>query len=315
MSEPQLPHPQPEGQPQPYPYPQPPQGYPQPQAHPSPPGAPGGPVDPATLWAVPSQFPVAPPKVRKPRPWLRTALRWSIAVVLCAAVGTGTALGVMAPRRTDVPGLKTAADARYTFPGLVLPALPSKSPAPGDDTNVDHMHSADLRRLLLPAPVGAKPDTDFPGAKGWYPVSKFNALFTDNNASDADFVDLMAEDGVRHIAATAWTMPDGTRTEVYMLQFRSSSAASTLHSALTTGARLKKAPKVAFLDQLDVPALKGTQFTTGSGAAVAGTLPALRGAFLENGEIEVLVLMTNPKAVPMVDFTQVVTLQGELLQG
>ncbi|MEU4587854.1 hypothetical protein AB0F92_38375 [Kitasatospora aureofaciens] len=85
----------------------------------------------------------------------RAAVRWSCAVLVFAIAGTGTALAVTAPERTDIPGLATANDGRYTFPPLTLPPLPSGKAAPDLKDNSKGLHQADLRYLLLPAPKEA----------------------------------------------------------------------------------------------------------------------------------------------------------------
>lgn len=82
----------------------------------------------------------------------RAAVRWSAAVVVCALAGTGTALAVTAQERTDLPGLATPKDGRYTFPALVLPQLPTGKAVPKENTN---RHAAELRALLLPTPQEA----------------------------------------------------------------------------------------------------------------------------------------------------------------
>ncbi|MFF2077914.1 SPOR domain-containing protein [Kitasatospora sp. NPDC058162] len=93
----------------------------------------------------------------------KAAVRWGSAVLVFALAGTGAALAVTAPERTDIPGLATAGDGRYTFPPLALPPLPSGKAAPdlkdkGRDKTKDKdagLHLADLRYLLLPAPKEA----------------------------------------------------------------------------------------------------------------------------------------------------------------
>ncbi|MFF4815602.1 hypothetical protein ACFY2K_13565 [Kitasatospora sp. NPDC001309] len=89
----------------------------------------------------------------------KAAVRWGCAVLVFALAGTGTALAVTAPERTDIPGLATAGDGRYTFPPLALPPLPSGKAAPNlKDKAKDKgaaVHLADLRHLLLPVPKEA----------------------------------------------------------------------------------------------------------------------------------------------------------------
>ncbi|MFE7589601.1 hypothetical protein ACFU6K_09375 [Kitasatospora sp. NPDC057512] len=83
----------------------------------------------------------------------KAAVRWSGAVLVFALAGTGSALAVTAPDRTDLPGLATASDGRYTFAPLTLPPLPAGKEAPDDKGKSPH--HADLRYLLLPAPKEA----------------------------------------------------------------------------------------------------------------------------------------------------------------
>ncbi len=90
----------------------------------------------------------------------KAAVRWSCAALVFALAGTGTALAVTAPERTDIPGLATAGDGRYTFPPLTLPPLPSGKAAP--DGKGKALHYADLRHLLLPAPKEAGGSTSAP---------------------------------------------------------------------------------------------------------------------------------------------------------
>ncbi|MFM9607084.1 hypothetical protein ACKI1T_45545, partial [Streptomyces turgidiscabies] len=77
-------------------------------------------------------------------------MRWTAAVVVFAAAGTGAAYGIVGMERTDVPGLATESDGRWAYPTLVKPPLPSGSPGPFAETNPAGTHHADLRALLLP---------------------------------------------------------------------------------------------------------------------------------------------------------------------
>ncbi|WP_052069596.1 hypothetical protein [Streptacidiphilus albus] len=302
------------GQPQPGPFPvgQPQPWYPPgqgPQPGQQPGLQPGQPLY-AQAWGVP-QYLGVPPQPKRERPWLRTLLRWSVAGVVFLAVGSLTTLAVSLPKRTDMPGLKTPGDNRYVFPALQLPELPPNGlgPAEGAAQNGTTVHLADLRGLLLPAPVGAKTDASYPGAKGWYPQAAYAAKFTDATELAAKFADY----GLRHIAATAWTGPDGTRTEIYLLAFRSSSSASVLYNYDVSSTQPAAAPTVIAQDDVTFPALNGTSVTTlaeSSGAPAPTDL-----AFMNNGDVEAVILMTNAKAINPVTFNQVVTLQGELLQG
>lgn len=133
----------------------------------APPAAPGAPEAPATggafgadPWAVPGEGsvppllpPVGPEELAARRTRRRNAaLRWGAAALVCALAGTGAAVAVTTPERTDIPGLATRSDGRYTFPALVLPPLPSGKAVPKESKS---RHAADLRYLLLPAPKEA----------------------------------------------------------------------------------------------------------------------------------------------------------------
>ena len=75
-----------------------------------------------------------------------------LASTAASVVGVGCAFAVMAPPRTDLPGLKTPSDGRYVFAPLSLPTLAPGQLPPGDLANTGEQHMADIRKLLLPAP-------------------------------------------------------------------------------------------------------------------------------------------------------------------
>ncbi|MFD7589472.1 hypothetical protein ACFV84_29030 [Kitasatospora sp. NPDC059811] len=117
-----------------------------------------------TPTGTPAEFPAAPaaetPEEHEARlarrsARRRAAARWATATLVFALAGTGAALAVTAPERTDLPGLATPGDGRYTFPPLTLPPLPSGSSAPDRTGGKNALHAADLRYLLLPAPKEA----------------------------------------------------------------------------------------------------------------------------------------------------------------
>ncbi|MEV7777691.1 hypothetical protein [Kitasatospora sp. NPDC088351] len=129
------------------------------------PPAPVAPVVPpaaeVNVWSAPEAPLLPPPPAETPeeRAARRTrrrkaALRWSAAVLVLALAGTGAAAAVTAPDRTDLPGLATESDGRYTFPALALPPLPSGKAAPSAKESKGR-HAADLRHLLLPVPKEA----------------------------------------------------------------------------------------------------------------------------------------------------------------
>ena len=265
---------------------------------------------PSAVWAVPAHM--APPKPE--RPWKRTAQRWSLLGGLFLGVALVTAVGVMVPNRTDLPGLKTPADARYTFPALKLPALPPKEQGPNETgaATGTAVHFADLRQLLLPAPVGARADTSLPGAGGWYPTASYLAGFSNR----AILGGTLSEYGLRHIAATGWTMPDGTRTAIYLLGFRSPSSAQAVYTYDSTDSTLLEAAAVTADRTADAyPGFEGIAQVSFAQDAAGPRQQAVRLAFLDEGDTEALVVLSNPRSVPLVDFEQVAVLQNEMLQG
>ncbi|QMU66926.1 hypothetical protein [Streptacidiphilus sp. P02-A3a] len=277
---------------------------PQPQAPPQPP--PGG--FPATMvWAVPAYLPPGPP-----RPWRRTALRWAIAAAVFLVVGAVTAAVMMVPARTDLPGLRTPSDHRYTFAPLRLPELPSGAAGPNEQgpASGNQTHAADLRRLLLTAPVGGKPDPGYPGASGWYSPTGFAAKFSDGDDLRKQF----ADHGLRHIAATAWTGPDGTRTEIYLLAYRSDTTVTALFSSEFDTMVPMAAPYVGEESDPFFPGVGSSNVMLA--VEPAGTsAPAADVVWLDCADVEAVIVMTNPKAVTPATLTQVVTLQNDLLQG
>lgn len=253
---------------------------------------------------------------RRKRPWLRTTLRWSTAVVVCAAVGTGTAFAVMAPKRTDVPGLRTPADSRYAFAPLSLPHLPPKAVGPAQDhARTGHAeHAADLRKLLLPPPVGAdrKPALKL-DPNGWYGNASYVADFGGNVVTAAELNDY----GVRHIAAESWTAADGVRTQIYLLGYRSQGDASFAYSE-DQGTLRPTDGTVMGVDSSSPAVFSGllpdTQTSVLSQASGLGRR-AVRMALINAGDVEAIVVMSSPDQVPLLNFEQVVDLQGEMLQG
>ena len=239
-------------------------------AHQVPPQPPLGGFAPATVWAVPAHL-SAPH--RPPRRWLRTALRWATAAAVFLVVGAVTAAVVMVPARTDLPGLKTPSDHRYTFAPLRLPTLP---------------------------PGAAGPNEQDPAAG--------------NQTHDADLLNQFADHGLRHVAATGWTGPDGTHTTIYLLAYRSDATVTTLFSNDTTSTVPNVAPFIEFASDPSFPGIDSSEVMHASEPAAA-PVPAAEVVFLDSADVEAVIVMTNPKAVDPATVTQVVTLQNELLQG
>ncbi|WP_420856532.1 hypothetical protein [Streptomyces mangrovisoli] len=270
---------------------------------------------------APPLVPVAPvatvAPVKKDRRVLRAVLRWSAAVVVFAVAGAGTAYGITRMDRTDVPGLATQSDGRWDYPTLVKPPLPSGSPGPLVKSNTAGAHYADLRKLVLPAPKGAKADKTLAGDDGWLDRKILLAEYaskTDREALGGKLTDY----GLRHIAARGWTMPDGTRTRIYLLQFDTAALADDMMSKEITGysepvypitgegtsARDEVFPEKAQVADLVVnPYVEQKPY----GAE------QVRQAYLSAGDTVAIVLQSRKGEALAVPFEQTVTLQSELL--
>ncbi|MGP3754022.1 hypothetical protein [Streptomyces sp. IBSNAI001] len=194
---------------------------PAPQDLPAPaPAQDAAPPDPAQ-----DSVPVAP---RPPRRVLRAVLRWTAAVLVLGGLGAGTAAGITSMKRTDVPGLATRDDGRWDYPELSLPALPADAPRPYSDSNPAEVHHADLRRLLLPAPAGATVDRKLDG--GWVDIARYAAEYGKDDR--AALTQRLKDSALRHLTARGWTMPDGTSSRVYLLQFNSVAYSTEFHDRL-----------------------------------------------------------------------------------
>ncbi|MFF3005193.1 hypothetical protein ACFVTF_20550 [Kitasatospora sp. NPDC057940] len=212
----------------------------------------------------------------------RAAARWATATLVFALAGTGAALAVTAPERTDLPGLATPGDGRYTFPPLTLPPLPSGSSAPERTGGKSALHAADLRYLLLPAPKEAGGSL----TPALYPVPTASATGTPSASATpsptasasasasasagagpstapagqapADWVtcdamladqrdpaalrELLLRDACRAATVREWTASDGTRTQIRLLRFGGSFESWNVFSSLRADARPNALP-------------------------------------------------------------------------
>ncbi|MFD0270161.1 hypothetical protein ACFVGY_26925 [Streptomyces sp. NPDC127106] len=150
-----------------------------------------------------------------------TALCWLAAAVAFAAFGAGTAYGITRAERTDLPGLTTAGDGRWDYPVLAKPTLAPGAPQPFAADNKDGIHYAALFQLLLPAPAGSAPDKEFKVEQD-QKVSEDAFLEEFEPTVRAKMKQEFTDEGLRQIVGRGWTMPDGTRTRVYLLRFASS---------------------------------------------------------------------------------------------
>lgn len=260
--------------------------------------------------------PAPEPHPEKNRRILRAALRWTAAVAVFAAFGAGTAYGVTQMDRTDVPGLATQSDGRWDYPTLVRPPLPSGSPGPLVDSNKAGAHYADLRELVLPAPKGATADPALRGTDGWLDRKVFLAEFAADQREE--MAQKLTDYGLRHIAARGWTLPDGTRARIFLLQFSTAAVAEQLTSDELAdysspahsfrGADLYE-PDEAFAT---IPRPKDVNITPYSETKPYGA-EQLRLAFVSAGDTVAVVEQSRKGGAATVPFQQTVTLQGELL--
>jgi len=268
-------------------------------------------VDPLALPAPPA------PPVKKDRRVLRAVLRWTAAVVVFGAVGTSAAYGITRMERTDVPGLATETDGRWDYPTISKPPLPSGSPAPFADANKAGAHYADLRKLVLPAPKGAKADAALGGEDGWLARKTFLAEYAEKVDRET-VAQLLTDYGLRHIAARGWTTQDGTHTRIYLLQFNTAAVADEVITTklanydspqyAVRGAALterdEKFPERAAVDEI-------TRFAYTESKPYGAE--QVRQAYLSAGDTLALIVQSRKGTAQAVPFQQTVILQSQLL--
>lgn len=274
------------------------------------------PEAPPVVAAEPPPVVVEPP-VKKDRRVLGAVLRWTAAVVVLAAVGSSTAYGITRMERTDVPGLATETDGRWTYPEITKPPLPSGSPAPFTEANPASVHYADLRALLLPAPKGAKADKALPGRDGWLAKKDFLSVYGSKEDRD-DLGQVLTDHGLRHVAARGWTAPDGTRTRIYLLQFDSGQVADVLQQDHLTSYdspnhALRGAAEVhtdeEFPSEAEVMNVRHYSYTESKPYGAE----QVRQAYLVSGDVVGLVVQSRKGGAAAVPFQQTVILQSQLL--
>ncbi|WP_329288697.1 hypothetical protein [Streptomyces sp. NBC_01455] len=259
----------------------------------------------------------AEPPVKKDRRVLRAVLRWTAAAVVFAAVGTSAAYGITRMERTDVPGLATESDGRWDYPEITMPPLPEDSPRPFDDANKAGTHYADLRRLVLPAPKGAKADAALRGEDGWLATKTFLAEYASKD--DRETVgQLLTDNGLRNIAARGWRTPDGTHTRIYLLHFGTAAVVDELGTvALTSYDSPKYAMRGAaamsrddeFPDRAGIDDVVRTAYTETKPYGAEH----VREAYLTAGDTLAVIVQSREGVAKAVPFQQTVVLQSQLL--
>ncbi|WP_432124845.1 hypothetical protein [Streptomyces sp. C10-9-1] len=244
----------------------------------------------------------------------RATALWAAALLVCGGAGAGTALAITSAERSDVPGLRTQADGRWDYPRLSLPALPSGVPRPFTKGNDGEVHHADLRDLLLPAPRGAKADEVSDG--GFVPVDRYLAEYEEEQREELR--QALTDLGLRHVAARAWTMPDGVRARVYLLRFPSVAYATAYKDRHLVLGRTVETPLAAGPESV----LDGTYTGTGKVAGTSSYVYSeprpygreqLRQGYVLAGDTLALVVHARKGGVPAVPFHQSLVLQNQLL--
>ncbi|MFE5816845.1 hypothetical protein ACFQ6S_26055 [Streptomyces sp. NPDC056479] len=257
-----------------------------------------------------------PPAPAKDRRVLRAVLRWTVAVAVFAVVGAGTAYGIAGMERTDVPGLKTESDGRWTYPTLTKPPLPSGSPQPYAPENKAEAHYADLRALLLPAPEGAVDDKALHGSDGWLATKDFLTEYSDKAERD-EFRQKLVDAGLRHVAARGWTTQDGTHTRIYLLHFDTAAVVDDLAGEVApySGPGYKvRGTEASVLDNgfAEVPwPGKFSRFAYAESEPYGAE--QVRQAYLAAGDVLGVVVQSRKGTAKAVPFQQTVTLQSQLL--
>ncbi len=244
-------------------------------------------------------------------------LRWAAAVAVFAAVGSAAAYGVARMDRTDVPGLATRTDGRWTYPELTMPALPSGRPGPFARTNPAGTHYADLRELVLPAPEGAEADKSLRGKDGWLTTDAFLKEYGGTSERE-ELRQLFVDYGLRHIAARGWTTSDGTHTRVYLLHFDTAAVVDELRNShlasYSEPAYAVRGTDVSFPDEeFPTKALSDDLDYSVYIEPEPYGAEQVRQAYLGAGDVLAVVLQTRKGGAAAVPFQQTVALQGRLL--
>ncbi|MET9609971.1 hypothetical protein ABZZ17_33705 [Streptomyces sp. NPDC006512] len=285
----------------------------------TPPPPPPADAPPAPADAPPAPAPTAAapaPAAPKDRRKLFAALRWTAAVLVFGAAGTGAAYGVVQSDRTDLPGLATLGDGRWEYPALAKPALPPGAALPFAKDNADGIHYAGLTQLLLPAPKGSVPDAALKLEKD-SAVSVDTLMEEYEGSAREKLKQGLADNGLRQAVARGWTTPDGTRTRIYLLRFHSSGFADAFEGCGAdmnlSGVNRIETDSVWGKAKVDQGAPDTTGVTVMEESAPVGD-DMVRAACVQSGDVQAVILQTRKGTVPAVPLHQTVILQHQLLR-
>jgi hypothetical protein len=171
-----------------------------------------------------------------------------------------------------------------------------------------HRHYADLRSLVLPAPLAGKKAAPATPAD-----SAGCADYAKLHDATANVSVLLATDACRAAATRSWTAQDGTRTEDWLLHFGSQAEAREFYDSLCAdGSPVAVPHAVTGVNDFTLGA-EQIAYTRTTNTAGGANQPVAKVAYLYAGDVVATVLMTNPQGVPSQAFHQVVTLQSDLL--
>ncbi|MGW0364385.1 hypothetical protein [Streptomyces sp. NPDC002990] len=251
----------------------------------------------------------------KDRRAVRALLRWTAAVLVLGAAGTGTAYGIVQAERTAIPGLSTEHDGRWAYPALAKPTLPPGAAQPFAEDNPDGIHYAALTQLLLPAPRGSAPDTALKLEKDSV-VSTDTFLEEYESTAREEMRQGFTDNGLRQIVARGWTTPDGTRTRIYLLRFHASGFTDTFEGC---GADMS----LNGVNRIETDTTWGKARIHQSAPDTAGisvheeSTPVgdeqIRAGCVGSGDVQAVILQTRKGEVAAVPLHQTVILQSQLL--
>ncbi|MEY9862449.1 hypothetical protein ABH935_008097 [Catenulispora sp. GAS73] len=213
----------------------------------------------------------------------RTGLLFSSAVVLGLVGGAvGGFLIQQARPATPLPPFQR------TLAAAAGPGIADPHDATTDDgTKLD----GDLRAVLLATPAGAKDTTDF-APREWFGIADLAEYYRDSSNT----LTLLNAEGFRRAVRTGWTLADGTRVEIDLVQFRT-----------VTGAKSYTASTYTPVDP-NAPVIAGT--ATGAvsspGQKDSDGLYTAYG-LVRHGELVEQVFVSRAKSAPSTDEVAAVT--------